>query len=152
LYASCSQANPEVLYGFLNLSYYSPSDERLSFFVLPQDADGFEDLGDLYLYNDAAGLSWHLTPADWVQYQDGDNIWIGSRSLAMPDEAPLPRGAYRAVLVDKGGAEGERTFSLDAPETPRHPFPGFTVDRGTGSYSISSGYPSNRLICYDGEG
>jgi hypothetical protein len=68
----------------------------------------------------------------------------------MTDDGGLPRGQYRAVLVNKGGEKTERTFTFDAPGEPRFPFPFFSVSGGV--YRADSRYPENRLICYDGQG
>jgi hypothetical protein len=150
---SCSRAEPSIAFGTLRLVYFQGSrgpEERFSFFVIPEDEDGVEDLSDLYLYHDRDGLCWHLTSDDWVVIQNEDQTWIGSRSIAMIDEGILPRGQFRAVLVDKGGEQTERLFSFDAPEDARYPFPFLYIDDGY--YRIESEYPEHYFICYDGTG
>jgi hypothetical protein len=62
----------------------------------------------------------------------------------------LPRGQYRAVLVNKGGERSERSFTFDAPEVSRYPFPELAIANGL--YRVDSRYPVNRLICYNQEG
>lgn len=153
---SCSRAEPRILYGFMELVYYPGSvrgEERYSFFILPEDDDGVENLSELYLYHDREGLCWLFTSVDWIQYQNEQDgkTWIGSRNIAMPDnDAVLPRGQYRAVLVNKGGESSERMFTFDSPETPPYDFPALSVSEGT--YQIESRYPVNRFLCYDQEG
>ena len=150
---SCSRSEPEILYGFIELVYYPETArpvERYSFFILPEDDDGVENLSELNLYHDTEGLRWIFSHNDWVQYEDEGKIWIGSRNIAMVDDAPLPRGQYRAVLVNKGGEKTERRFTFDGPEEPLHPFPVFSVSDGI--YQIESSYPVNKLICYDQQG
>ena len=152
LAASCSKSAPEISFGFMELVYYQgleKAEERFSFFIIPQDDDGIENLSDLFLYHDGAELRWRLGPEDWVSYEEDGKTWIGSRAVAMDGEA-LPRGQYRAVLANKGGERAERFFSFDAPEESPYPFPYLTV--AGGRYRIDSLYPENRLVCYDGEG
>jgi len=150
---SCSKAEPEILYGFIDLVYYMEKEkpeERYSFFILPEDDDGVDNLSELYLYNDREGLRWLFTSDDWIRYEEDGKTWIGSRSIAMFGDAPLPRGQYRAVLVNKGGESTERRFTYDGPETPPYPFPSLTYSGSV--YQIDSQYPVNRLICYDQQG
>jgi hypothetical protein len=147
---SCSRAEPKISYGFIRLFYYQNSgrpEERFSFFVLPNDDDGIEDINELYLYYDREGLFWSLSADDWIRYDSEGQTWIGSRSITMVDGENMPRGQYRAVIMDKGGEKSERIFSFDAPAEPRFTFPVLTVNDGY--YRIESMYPENRLICYD---
>jgi hypothetical protein len=122
--------------------------ERLSFFILPSDGDGIEDLDELRLCHDREGLSWRLTSGDWLRQTVDGQIWIGSRAIAMEDGSSLPRGRYRAVLTDKGGEKTEKVFSFDASGT--RPFPAFSVNGGR--YRIESAYPRQSLLVYDDEG
>jgi hypothetical protein len=128
----------------------SKPQERFSFFVMPDDDDGFEDIAELRLYHDREGLSWKLTAEDWIAYEVNAKTWIGSYSLAMVDDEPLPRGQFRAVIVDKGGEQSERVFAFDAPDEPRYPFPFLTIENGR--YLVESGYPEHSFICYDAQG
>jgi hypothetical protein len=150
--ASCSRTEPKIDFGFIELVYYqgtSGPEERFSFFIIPENEDGLEDLSELYLYHDREGLRWKLENGDWVNHEEEGRSWIGSRAIAM-DGGGLPRGQYRAVLVNKGGEKSERNFVFDVPEDSRFPFPYFTVTEGR--YQIDSNYPRNSLICYDAQG
>jgi hypothetical protein len=150
---SCSRAEPNIAFGTLRLVYFQGErgpEERFSFFIIPEDEDGDEDLADLYLYHDREGLCWHLTSEDWATLRSEGQTWIGSRNIAMLDDAALPRGQFRAVLVDKGGEQSERLFSFDAPGEARHPFPFLYIDEGF--YRIESEYPEHYFICYDASG
>jgi hypothetical protein len=149
---SCSQSNPEISYGSLELVYYENGGnpvERFSFFVLPRDNDGIEDLEELWLYHDWEGLSWSLTSKNWISQTVDGNTWIGSRAISMVDNSPLPRGLFRAVLVDKGGSRTERLISFDVPSQERE-FPYLAVNGN--SYRIVSLYPEQNLLVYDNEG
>jgi hypothetical protein len=137
----------------MELVYYeseSAPQERFSFFVIPDDEDGIENLDELYLYHDREQLRWLIKSDDWVSLEQEGTTWIGTRSIAAAEGGTLPRGQYRAVLVNKGGERSDRTFSFDAPENPRFPFP--ALDIREGRYTVTSAYPVNRLVCYDGEG
>ena len=150
---SCSRTAPRILYGFIELVYYQGKEkpeERYSFFILPEDDDGIENLAELYLYQDREGLRWHITSDDWVQYEEDGKTWVGSRSIAMTGDGILPRGQYRAVLINKGGESIERRFTFDGPDDPPYPFPFFSA--GDGIYRIDSQYPVNQLVCYDQQG
>jgi len=150
---SCSKAEPEILYGFINLVYYmgrEKTEERYSFFILPEDDDGIDNLSELYLYNDREGLRWLFTSDDWVKHEEDGKTWIGSRNIAMFGDASLPRGQYRAVLFNKGGESKERKFTYDGPETAPYPFPSLSYSEGL--YQIDSQYPVNRIIGYDQQG
>ncbi|MDR2576106.1 MAG: hypothetical protein LBC52_06650 [Treponema sp.] len=150
---SCSRTEPKIAFGFIELVYYQEKDkpqERFSFFIIPEDEEGIENLADLYLYHDREQLRWHIKSEDWVSYVQDGKTWIGTRSIAIGEDEILPRGQYRAVLVNKGGEKSERNFSFDAPEDPRFPFPALEINNGL--YTVNSLYPSNRLVCYDEQG
>ncbi|MDR0600717.1 MAG: hypothetical protein LBG84_11700 [Treponema sp.] len=153
LFAVCSQSAPAINFGALELVYYenggNPA-ERFTFFVLPQDDDGMEDLEELWLYHDWDALSWRLTSKDWISQTIDGKTWIGTRSIAMEDDSPLPRGQFRAVLVDKGGARSERAISFDAPPEEDGLFPLLVIF--SGRYRIDSQYPEQNLIAYDNAG
>jgi hypothetical protein len=153
IFFSCSRSEPVIEFGFLELVYYqgeSGPEERFSFFVIPRDDDGVENLEELRLFHDYEGLAWTLTSSDWIRYDEENRSWIGSRNIAMAGGGTLPRGLYRAVLVNKGGEKSERNFSFDAPAGSRFPFPSLEIKEGR--YSAESRYPENKLICYDGQG
>jgi hypothetical protein len=125
-------------------------EERFSFFVLPEDDDGIEDIEELYLYHDLEGLAWRLSADDWVRYEYEEKTWVGTHCIAMAEGESLPRGQFRAVLVDTGGERSERLISFDAPRNPRYAFPSFSIENGR--YLIASRYPEHYFVCYDGDG
>lgn len=150
---SCSRTEPEISFGFLELVYYPGSagpEERFTFFVLPEDDDGIENLAELQLCHDREGLRWVLTPEDWISFEEEGRIWVGTRSIAMTGNEGLPRGLYRAILINKGGERSERNFAFDAPANSRFPFPVLRINEGR--YQIESQYPSNKFVCYDAQG
>jgi hypothetical protein len=91
-------------------------EERLSCFASVADADGVSDIEYLYVVHDGSELCWTLTADDWVQKDDGSGSWLGSNGLRSTGGV-MPRGSYRAILVDKAGERDERTFMLSAPST-----------------------------------
>jgi hypothetical protein len=153
LFFSCSRAEPRIVFGSLRLVYYEEAEkpgERFSFFVLPDDNDGIEDIAELYLYHDREGLVWQLNSDDWVRYEVDGQVWIGSHYITMLDGDPLPRGQFRAVLIDQGGERSERIFAFDIPEDPRYAFPFLNIEDGR--YLVESGYPEHYFLCYDAQG
>ena len=152
-FASCSKGEPRIPYGFMDIVYYPGKgmpEERYSFFVMCEDDDGLENLSELYLYHDMLGLRWIINSEDWIQHTEDGKSWVGSRSIAMPDGLPLPRGQFRAVLFNKAGEKTERKFTFDGPEHSPFPFPFLSVSEGV--YRIDSRYPLNQLVCYDQQG
>ena len=150
---SCSQAAPEIKHGSIELVCYENGGmpvERFTFFILPGDTDGFEDLEDLWLYHDWEGLFWHLPGKDWIKETVGNDTWIGSRSITMEDSSSLPRGQFRAVLIDRGGNRTERLFSFDAPSELNKPFP--VLEISGNRYRIESEYSQQNLLAYDNGG
>ena len=148
--ASCSKTKPEIPFGFIQLVLYESEaepQEFYSFFILAEDEDGFENLEELYVYHDREQLRWHIKNDDWISYTEDDKNWIGTRTLAV-SEGSLPKGTYRAVLINKGGEKGERSFIYDGGA--RYPFPAINISDGR--YTITSEWPVNRLVCYDREG
>lgn len=151
--AACTRTEPEISYAVMRVVYLQENGvvkERFSFFVLANDEDGVENLDELYLYHEREGLRWHLSERDWIALQQDGKTWLGSRSIAMIDEEPLPRGLYRAVLINKAGEEAVRNVSFDPPAQPRFPFPSLSV--ADGNYVIDSKYPANYFLGYNEEG
>jgi len=150
LFVSCLTSKPEISHGFINLVLYDGETgpaEHFSFFIIAEDEDGIENLDELYLYHDKEQLRWKIKSDEWITYTNDNKTWIGSRSITV-QEGSLPRGVYRAVLVNKGGEKGERLFTYDSDV--RHPFPEFTIENGM--YTIKSEWPISRLVCYDKAG
>jgi len=150
---SCSRAEPRILYGFMEKTYHwgtERPERRYSFFILSEDDDGIENLSELHLFHDRDGLRWLFTPEDWIQFEEDGRTWIGSRHIAMAAGAHLPRGQFRAVLLNMGGERTERNFTFDVPEVSPHPFPSFYISDGL--FRLDSSYPVNRLLSYDDQG
>jgi hypothetical protein len=153
VFFSCSRSEPVIEFGFLELVYYQGEagpEERFSFFVIPRDDDGIENLEELRLFHDYEGLGWTLSSDDWIRFDEEERSWIGSRSIAMAGGGTLPRGLYRAVLANKGGEKSERSFTFDGPVGGRFPFPSLEIRDGW--YRLESRYPENTFICYDSQG
>jgi len=147
---SCTRSAPEITYGFLQLVLYEGQDgpqEYFSLFIMPQDEDGIDNLDELYLFHDREQLRWKITSDEWLHYNNDGKDWIGTRSIAVA-EGDLPRGMYRAVLVNKGGESTERNFTYDG--NVRFTFP--EIEISGGQYTVKSQWPVNRLVCYDSNG
>jgi len=149
-YASCTKTAPEIKYGFIQLVLYQGIDgpkEYYSFFIMPEDEDGIENLDEIYLFHDQEQLRWNIKNDEWQKYTQDGKDWIGTRSFTMR-EGNLPRGLFRAVLISKGGESSERTFTYDG--NVRFPFPELNITGG--QYNVNSAWPANRLVCYDNAG
>ncbi|MCL2720189.1 MAG: hypothetical protein FWD47_02485 [Treponema sp.] len=147
---SCKMSEPKITYGFLQLVQYQGDaglQEYFSFFILPEDDDGIENLDELFLYHDREQLRWNIKSDEWLRYVYDGKEWIGTRSLALP-QGSLPQGVYRAVLVNKGGESSQRNFTFDG--VVRYPFPELRISGG--SYTVISQWPVNRFVCYDSSG
>ena len=154
LAVSCARGEPRIVFAYIGLVYYQETDgpqERFTFFVIPEDDDGIENLADLFLYHDREQLRWHISSDEWVRYERDGRTWVGTRSIEMGRAGEtLPRGQFRAVLVNLGGERTERAIVFDAPTTPRFPFPMLRIDDGV--FTIDSAYPANRLVTYNAQG
>lgn len=102
--------------------------ERLSVFVRAADADGLDDLDELYVIFDAGELFWHATADTWTRDERDGATWIGAASLAMPGEQPFPGGEYRVLLIDAGGERATSRFVI--PEQRRSTPPPEVRQRG----------------------
>ena len=147
---SCSRTKPEIAFGFIKLVIYQGDPdpvERFTFFIIPDDDEGIENLDELYIYHDREQLRWKIKSDEWTKVSHEGKDWIGTRTLSVRDGV-LPRGVFRAVLVNKGGESSERSFTFDG--NVRYDFPEFTITDGL--YSVKSDWPENRLLCYDRSG
>jgi hypothetical protein len=145
--ASCTNTKPEITYGFLQLVLYEGDtgpQEHFSFFIIAEDDDGLDNLDELYLYHDREQLRWQIESNEWLSHTQDGRTWIGTRSIAVRDGS-LPRGLFRAVLVNKGGESSQRSFAFDG--NVRYPFPELEISDGM--YTVRSEWPVNRLVCYD---
>jgi len=123
--------------------------QTLSLFVKPNDPDGFEDIEDVYLINDEQELFWRLDGESWAQSGSGQEIWIGSNSLKMPDGASFPAGEYRILLRDIGGDSTEQTIRLEllSLKEARRFLPKVTV--GSGQILVAGESSSYQVWLYD---
>ena len=92
--------------------------ESLSLFVRAGDADGADDLDELYVIFDGGELFWRLTAATWIRAEHEGATWIGSTTLSMPGREPFPAGEYRLLLLDLGGQRDATRFVIPAQRRP----------------------------------
>jgi len=150
LSVSCSRSAPEITFGFIKLVLYQGDPEpreHFSFFIIPNDEDGIENLEELFLYHDRDQLRWHIKSGEWLKHTIDGKDWIGTRSITI-NEGSLPRGEFRAVLVNKSGESSQRSFTYDG--NILYPFPELTISNNT--YTVTSRWPVNHLIFYDSSG
>jgi len=122
-------------------------EERLSFFASLRDQDGIGDIDYLYVIHDESELSWTLTLDNWIRRDEGDAIWLGSNGLEPGDGGLMPRGRYRAVVVDKAGERDERIFNLSAPVTKDYSLPAIRL--AGNQLTLDSPYQVNTLFFLD---
>ncbi len=152
--ASCSSKIPEVVSMTTRVIVAAVDDnggreERLSFFASVADGDGVDDIEYLFLVNDALELSWTLEPGTWVRHEEGSIVWIGSNGLRAPG-GNIPRGKYRAILVDMAGERSERTIMVSAPKTEGAILPSITMEADF--LSVRSPYSANTALFLDSGG
>jgi hypothetical protein len=152
--ASCSSKPPELVSMSARVIAVAVDadgnrEERLSFFASVADGDGIGDIEYLFLVNDALELSWTLERNNWVQHEEGSSVWIGSNGLRAP-AGTIPRGQYRAVLVDSSGERVERAIMVSAPATGGYAFP--SIKLGVDFVSVQSPYPVNTALFLDSGG
>ena len=92
--------------------------ESLSLFLRAGDADGADDLDELYVIFDAGELFWRLTAATWTRTEHEGATWIGSTTISMPGREPFPPGEYRLLLLDRGGQRDATRFVIPAQRRP----------------------------------
>jgi hypothetical protein len=113
--------------------------ERLSVFVRASDADGLEDLEELYVIHDGGELFWRTTADTWTRDERDGETWIGAASLAMPGEQPFPAGEYRVLLIDAGGERDTSRFLIPEQRSST-PLPEVRQDGGTFAVSGEADY------------
>jgi len=148
---SCSKTVPVIQFGFIQLVQYQSDkkiEEYYSFFIIPEDEDGIDNLDELHLYNDHEQLRWIMKEGEWITFTENEKTWIGTRRIAVQEGMTLPRGVYRAVLINKGGEKGEKSFTFDYEN--KYKFP--TLEIINDMYVINSEYPQNHLVLYDAGG
>ena len=147
---SCSRTTPEIAFGFIKLVLYEGDPdpiEQFSFFIIPEDDDGLENLDELIIFHDRDQLRWRIKSDEWIKHTHEGVDWIGTRSLSIRDDV-LPRGVFRVVLINKGGESTEKNFTFDG--NVRYSFPEIEIEGGL--YTVVSAWPVNRLVGYDRSG
>ena len=92
--------------------------ESMSVFVRAGDADGADDLDELYVVYDGGELFWRLSAATWTRTEYEGATWIGSTTISMPGREPFPAGEYRLLLLDRGGQRDAARFVIPAQRRP----------------------------------
>jgi hypothetical protein len=122
--------------------------ETLSVFASVSDPDGKADLDMMYIANDSSELVWKLDPDSWVEKDRDGGFWIGSNALSMPEAAPLPRGAYKVIVVDAAGDRDQGTFALG--ETP--PVKALSARISGSTLSVEAPFSQTNAIILDASG
>lgn len=123
--------------------------ESLSVFGNIRNADGLDDIEALWVVDDADELSWKLADTNWSALKESGESWIGASGLTMADYGPIPRGEYRLVVASLAGKRAEYRFRVSSGDGAR-PLP--LLSQGDSRLSLSSAWPQNFLLAYDGAG
>ena len=121
--------------------------ERLSVFVRAADADGLDDLDELYVIHDGGELFWRAGADTWTRAERDGETWIGAASLAMPGEQPFPEGEYRVLLIDAGGERDRSRFVIPG-ERRSTPLP--EVRQRGATFAVSGGADYRLWIVSEG--
>ena len=107
--------------------------EELSIFVNCYDDDGDDDIDTIFFISNDSGIYWELNRDNWESYTAGNNIWIGSNSLVMPDRSPIPRTEIEVFLRDLAGENTEDKIYITTPEIDYENlvFPEFELEERT---------------------
>lgn len=137
LFCACESSAPEIVDVQWQINVINNLDthsfaETLSFFVYAKDDDGESDLESVYLMHDDSEQYWYWTKDKWMTQKDNGETWIGSSDIVMPDNSPIPRGDYRALVYDASGAKAEFPFKLDTVviNPSRVKFPSISASNG----------------------
>ena len=153
---SCAGKPPEILRVLWRLTLVDDREldvrhTALSLFVKPADPDGFDDLAELYLLNDAEELFWRLTPDNW-QKSGSAEPWIGGNALSLPDGSPFPAGQYRLLLKDLSGESAEQSLELPAVTASELERLLPRVEVRAGEIRVQARGQSRQLWLYDARG
>jgi len=123
--------------------------ESLSVFASVKDEDGIDNIDALWVLNDDSALAWKLTNAEWIKVTEGGDTWIGGSSLATPELAGMPRGAYRLVAIDAAGERAEMEFRVTGSFPDRKaPSASYSGDK----LAFASTWPETLALAFDGTG
>ena len=141
--AGCTGNPPEILHVDVTLVLrLDPSTqaryESLRVYVAVRDLDGDDDVALLQIVQDDQQLVWEFAREEWLTTTYGGDRWIGTSDLRMADDAPIARGAYRALVRDAAQQQVAADFFVThrAVDLPEVAFP--TFERRAGRVSVVS--------------
>jgi len=154
LFGACTSGPPEILRLEWTLDS-RPGEggsgyESLTLFANVRDPDGIDDLEALWVLDDSSERYWSLGPSSWVKKNSGDDVWIGSSNLCLPDRSPLSRRPWRVVVSDLSGNRGSLDFRIEEETREMPALPRLALSEG--AYTLESFWPENYLVAYDGAG
>ena len=152
----CTSRPPQISRTFHQLNVFMDRErnrvvQKLSVHAVPEDPDGLEDLGALYLIHDEAELFWELDSDSWQSCEAQGSVWIGSNGFTMPDGSDFPAGEYRVLIVDMSGESAEESFFLEDPGIDAKSLAFPYAEVGDGLIEIASSYQGNEIWVYDSQ-
>lgn len=117
MFCSCESSTPEIRdFEWLILSHndtnLKTTYDRLSIFTQTIDADGLDDIEEIFLVYDADELFWTISSSEWLSYQIENKTWIGTNGLTLPAGKNFPSGKYRIIVTDLAGEHAEKSFFI----------------------------------------
>jgi hypothetical protein len=153
----CTVSPPEIVETWWQTAHHldvagGGTSERLNFFVHVSDPDGNDDIESVYLIHDSSEYYWRLQSDSWELIVIDEESWVGSTDIRMYRNEPLPRGAYRILVVDRAGEQAESSIyiSSDRADPASTEYPIITVRDG--EIVIESRYQRHTVRYYDGAG
>lgn len=117
LFASCSGAEPEILFPDAQLSLLrdpqtGSTAEILRLFVAVRDPDGSDDPARMFVIHDEAQLYWEMSRESWAHLEYAGDDWYGMPDIRLPGGRDLPRGRYRIIVEDGSLSQDESEFFI----------------------------------------
>lgn len=125
--------------------------ESLSLFVNCYDEDGENDVDKLYVIDDQTGIYWELNSNNWLEKRMGDDRWLGSNSIIMPDRSSIPRKKLKVHVRDRSGEYVVDNLFITKSDIDfdELTFPELVINEDR--LSITN-YPSGRVFLYSSTG
>jgi len=155
LLLSCGGEAPQLLQTSWELTASKDRDTgavamSLGVFVQVDDADGLEDISDLYLVSDKEELVFHVDSEGWTEREKSGETWIGTTGFVMPDRGPFPIGTYRILVLDKAGERSEGEIFIPRTSLEGLSFPSLTID--SGDVTLGGKYSGGSILLFDSHG
>lgn len=153
---SCSVATPEIREKKWDIKVTRDQKnnvihESLSLFVNCYDEDGENDVDRLYIIDDSSGIYWELDESTWLDKRVGEDRWIGSNSIIMPDRSPIPRKKLKIHVRDRSGEYAEDNLFITKSDIDAGDLIFPELGMNEDSFRVLN-YPKAKIFIYTGSG